>query len=184
MSQASTALSLVTPAGRRGRNGGLLHDAPLRGGSPLSPVGLAVAVTGIWNQLSTLAFPIIGLALLTREDESHAFLSDGRSGRRRGPSSSCSCLAFALALSRSGIGCDPDRRPGCAAREPRSTGCSGSSDGSPGAQNLLSRFRAQALELLRRRWHVLTLATLAGHLTVFVLVVGASRPSGVTRRRR
>jgi uncharacterized protein (TIRG00374 family) len=42
------------------------------------------------------------------------------------------------------------------------------------------RFRSRALGLLRRRWHVLTIATLAGHLTVFVLLVVCLRVTGVT----
>ena len=43
----------------------------------------------------------------------------------------------------------------------------------------LVRFRSRALGLLRRRWHVLTLATLAGHLTVFVLLLACLRTVGV-----
>jgi uncharacterized protein (TIRG00374 family) len=42
------------------------------------------------------------------------------------------------------------------------------------------RFRSQALGLLRRRWHVITIATLAGHLTVFVLLLVCLRVTGVT----
>jgi hypothetical protein len=37
------------------------------------------------------------------------------------------------------------------------------------------RFRRDTVELLRRRWHVLTVATLAGHLTVFVVLVVSLR---------
>jgi uncharacterized protein (TIRG00374 family) len=37
------------------------------------------------------------------------------------------------------------------------------------------RFRAQAIGLLRRRWHVLTLGTLTGQLTVFVLFLVSLR---------
>ena len=44
----------------------------------------------------------------------------------------------------------------------------------------LARFRSGALELLRRRWHVLTLATLVGHLTVFLLLVVCLRVVGIT----
>lgn len=41
------------------------------------------------------------------------------------------------------------------------------------------RFREDALGLLRRRWHVLTVATLAGHLTVFLLLFVCLRTVGV-----
>jgi uncharacterized protein (TIRG00374 family) len=48
-----------------------------------------------------------------------------------------------------------------------------------GAESFV-RFRARALGLLRRRWHVITLGTLAGHLTVFVLLVVCLRVVGIT----
>ena len=44
------------------------------------------------------------------------------------------------------------------------------------------RFRRQTVGLLKRRWHVLTLATLAGHLTVFLVFVVSLRVP-VSRRR-
>jgi uncharacterized protein (TIRG00374 family) len=44
----------------------------------------------------------------------------------------------------------------------------------------LVRFRDDALELLRRRWHVITLATLAGHLTVYLLLLACLRVFGVS----
>jgi uncharacterized protein (TIRG00374 family) len=42
-----------------------------------------------------------------------------------------------------------------------------------------ARFRGETVELLARRWHVLTLATLAGSLTVFLLLVLSLRAAGV-----
>ena len=41
------------------------------------------------------------------------------------------------------------------------------------------RFRSGALGLLRRRWHVITLATLVGHLTVFLLLLVCLRAVGI-----
>ena len=43
-----------------------------------------------------------------------------------------------------------------------------------------ARFRGEAVDLLARRWHVLTLATFAGSLTVFLLLVLSLRAVGVT----
>ena len=43
-----------------------------------------------------------------------------------------------------------------------------------------ARFRSGTLGLLRRRWHVITLATLAGHLTVFLLLVVCLRVLDIT----
>src|SRR5579862_2089178 len=66
MTQASTAFSLVVPGGAPA--GMAASFAMLRSwGLEGRPVGLAVAVTGIWNQLTTFAFPIVAVALLTAE---------------------------------------------------------------------------------------------------------------------
>jgi uncharacterized protein (TIRG00374 family) len=42
------------------------------------------------------------------------------------------------------------------------------------------RFRNRTNSLLRRRWHVLTLATLGGHLTVFLVLLVTLRVLGVS----
>ena len=175
MSQASTALSMVAPAGPAVGMAGSF--TMLRSwGFAAAPVGLAVAVTGIWNQLSTLAFPIVGLALLTREDESHALL---RTTALIGVAVLIVVIAgFALALSsrqravRIGeLAARLLNRVYRLLRLKRRANWGGES---------LARFRAQALELLRRRWHVLTLATLAGHLTVFLVLVACIETVGNT----
>jgi uncharacterized protein (TIRG00374 family) len=43
----------------------------------------------------------------------------------------------------------------------------------------LVRFRSAAIGLLRRRWHILTLATLAGQLSVFLVLLASLRALGV-----
>ena len=43
------------------------------------------------------------------------------------------------------------------------------------------RFREGSIELIRRRWLFLTAATLAGHLTVFVVLLVSLRAVGVTQ---
>src|SRR3989304_5262751 len=73
MTQASTALSIVSPAGAAVGMAG--SYSMLRSwGFPPGPVGLAVALTGIWNQFASLTFPIVALALLTAVDEDHPAL--------------------------------------------------------------------------------------------------------------
>ena len=42
-------------------------------------------------------------------------------------------------------------------------------------------FRREAVGLLRRRWLALTAATLAGHLTVFVVLIASVRAVGIPR---
>jgi uncharacterized membrane protein YbhN (UPF0104 family) len=43
------------------------------------------------------------------------------------------------------------------------------------------QFRAEAIVLIRRRWLPLTAATLAGHLTVFIVLLASLRAVGIDR---
>ena len=43
------------------------------------------------------------------------------------------------------------------------------------------RFREETIVLIRRRWLFLTAATLAGHLTVFLVLLASVRAVGVPR---
>jgi putative heme transporter len=178
MSQASTALSMVSPAGAAVGMAGsysMLRSWGFASGS----VGLAVAVTGVWNQLSTLAFPIVGLALLTGQDQDHPAL---RTTALIGVAVLVAIVAgFALALSSRQravrIGDLAQRlvnRVYGLLRLKRRVTSGGES---------LAGFRGRALALLRRRWHVLTLATLAGHLGVFLVLVACIATVGDTSAR-
>ncbi len=174
MTQASTALSIVSPAGAAvGMAASYSMLRSWKFGS--SAVALAVAVAGIWNQLANLAFPIVALVLLTTIDESHPAL---RTAALIGSIVLAVAIAgFALVLSRASwarrIGDVGARGANRALRIVRRgpVGWGGES---------FARFRGGALGLLERRWHVITLATLAGHLTVFVLLVVCLRITGVT----
>ncbi|MDQ3381627.1 MAG: YbhN family protein [Actinomycetota bacterium] len=174
MTQASTALSMVTPAGAAVGMAGsysMLRSWGFSSGSS----ALAVAVTGVWNQFANLVFPIVALVLLTGVEQDHPAL---RTTAFVGLAILVVAVsAFAFALSSA----ERARRIGSLVarlvsrvrrllrRDPVNWG--GES---------LGRFRSGALQLLRRRWHVLTLATLAGHLTVFLLLVVCLRVVGVT----
>ena len=170
MTQASTALATISPAGAAVGMAG--SYSMLRSwGFASTPVGLAVAVTGIWNQLANLTFPVVALALLAA-DEDHPAL-------RTAAIVAVAILvvvlvSFALALSR-------PRRARSIAGGPLASSVRDGSSGAGRSRGVPSfvRFRAQALGLLRRRWHVITLGTLAGHLTVFVLLLVCLRVVGV-----
>lgn len=174
MTQASTALSIVSPAGAAVGMAG--SYSMLRSwGFGAGPVGLAVAVTGIWNQLANLTFPVVALALLTAADEGHPAL-------RTAALVAVAILivvlvSFGLTLSRPRrarrIGALAARFASRAKRLVRRGPVSW------GGESFV-RFRSQTLGLLRRRWHVITVATLAGHLTVFVLLVACLRVVGVS----
>ena len=174
MTQASTALSIVSPAGAAVGIAG--SYSMLRSwGFRRTEVGLAVGVAGVWNQLANLAFPIVALALLTSVDEDHPAL---RTAAVVGVAVlGVVIVGFALALSAPRRA----RRIGDLAarivsrvkrvfrRRPVAWGGEDLAD-----------FRSRALDLLRRRWHVITLATLAGHLTVFLVLFACLRAVGVS----
>jgi uncharacterized protein (TIRG00374 family) len=174
MTQASTTLAIVSPAGAAVGMAG--SYSMLRSwGFESRPVGLAVAVTGIWNQLANLTFPVVALALLTAQGQDNAALR----------SAALVALAvlvvvlvsFVLVLARARWA----RRIGdLAARlATRVNRLLRRSAPGWGGESFVT-FRWQTLGLLERRWHVLTLGTLAGHLTVFVLLLVCLRIVGVS----
>ena len=174
VTQASTASTYVAPAGVA--VGMALSFAMLRGwGFAAAPVSLAVAVTGVWNQLAMLAFPTVALALLALSGTPHAALD---TIAFIGLAILVVVLAgFAAGLSTARLA----RRVGDLAARAASWGKRlfrrkpVTWDG-----EAFVRFRARTNSLLRRRWHVLTLATLAGHLTVYLVLLVSLRVLGVT----
>jgi uncharacterized protein (TIRG00374 family) len=171
---ASTASTYVAPGGPA--VGIALSFAMLRGwGFSAGAVTLAVAVASVWNQLMILGTPALALWLLTAEGADNPLL---RSVAVIGGSASAGIvIAFTLGLLRpefarwlgdltadlasralSVIGRGPARWDG----------------------DSLVRFRADALELLKRRWHVLTAATLAGHLSIYLVLIVTLRAMGIS----
>jgi putative heme transporter len=174
LSQASTASTYVLPGGAAvgmGASYGMLRAWGFRG----KPITLAIAVTGIWNQFAMLGFPIIALALLTAANEKHALLQ------------TVAFIGLAVfVLTAAGFA--------AGLASPRIANWVG--DLAARIVNRLLRiirrgpvtwngrsfvsFRNDAVGLLARRWHVLTLATLAGHATVFTLFLVSLRVLDVT----
>ena len=174
LTQASTALSIVSPAGAAVGMAG--SYALLRSWGFSAPaVGLAVAVTGVWNQFANLVFPIVALALLTAVDEKHPAL---QTAAFLGLALLVAALAlFAVALSSARrarwVGGLVARVVNVIRRVFRKPPVSWGGDS-------LTSFRSQTLDLLRRRWHVLTISTLAGHLAVFLVLVVCLRSLGIS----
>lgn len=163
MTQASTASTYIAPGGAA--VGIALSYAMLRRwGFRGSDVALAVAVTGVWNQFVLLGFPVIALALLTLTGEQNALLQTV---------AVIALIIFVIAagaftagLSYRGIA----RWLGDLAARVVSWGLRLIRRGPvKWTGESLVAFRNQAVALLGRRWHVITLATLAGQLTVFLL---------------
>jgi len=174
LTQASTASTYVAPGGAA--VGMALAYAMLRGwGFVPAAVTLAVALTGAWNQMFLLGAPAVAFALLTLAGGSNPLLQTV---------ASIALVAFVAALAAFVAALSGDhvaRRVGdLAARlaswalrfvRRRPVLWSGAS---------LVAFRRDAIGLLRRRWWALTLATLAGQLTVFVVLVVCLRTLGVS----
>jgi uncharacterized protein (TIRG00374 family) len=170
---ASTSSTYIAPGGAA--VGMATSYAMLRGwGFSGRPVTIAVAVTGIWNQFAMLGFPIIALAALTLQHEKNSLLqtvaliglavfvvavagfaaglSTPRLAKKVGDLAARICN-FGLRLIR--------RKP---------VTWEGQS---------FVQWRNETIKLLARRWHVLTLATLAGQLTVFLVMLASLRVCGV-----
>jgi len=174
VTQASTASSYVAPAGIA--VGMALSFAILRAwGFAAAPVSLAIAVTGVWNQLAMLAFPTVGLGLLALSGTPHAALDT---------IAFIGLAIFVLVLAAFAAGLSTPnlaRRIGDLAARGASWGRKLIRRGSVTWDGeAFVRFRNRTNSLLKRRWHVLTFATLAGHLTVFLVLLVSLRVLGVS----
>jgi putative heme transporter len=169
MTQASAAMSLILPGG--GAPGMATSYAMLRTrGFPGRDVARAVTLTSVWNQLANFAYPILAVFLLTVAGQqatvlaTAAFVGVAMLGVAVG--------ALVLVLYSDRMARDVGDAAASAAslvltrlhRAP--VGWTGTS---------FERFRREAVDLLRRRWHALTLATFTGSLTVFLALAVSLR---------
>ncbi len=169
MTQASTALSIVTPGGAAvGMAGsyGILRSWGFQG----KAVGRAVTLTSLWNQFANLAFPIVAVFALAVTGAQTAVLATAAFVGAAILGIAVGALVLVLYSSRlaEDIGDVAARAASWALVKlrRRPVGWNGQS---------FERFRLDAVDLLKRRWHLLTLATLAGSLTVFIVLVVSLR---------
>jgi uncharacterized membrane protein YbhN (UPF0104 family) len=165
LTQVSTAISMVVPGGAAVGIAGA-YGILRRWGFRARDIGRAVTLVSLWNQFANLSYPIIALVLLAAFGaDSPVLLTAGLIGA----AILCVGIGALAAVLHSGrtatwIG---DRSAGIVdwvlarlGRKPVLWG---------GAS--FERFRDDAVDLLRRRWHVLTLVTYAGTLTVFLVLL-------------
>jgi putative heme transporter len=169
VTQASTALSIVVPGGIAAGVAGS-YGILRAWGFSTSNVARAITLTGLWNQFLNLTFPIVAVFLLAITGESTAALAT---------------IAFVgvaiLGVIASGfvlillndrlahdIGNVAARFANWALGKVRRGPVTW--DGAS-----FERFRRDAGDLLERRWHLLTLTSLGGQLTVFVLLLVSLR---------
>jgi uncharacterized membrane protein YbhN (UPF0104 family) len=173
VSQSSTAASIVLPGGDVVGMG--TQFAMLRGwGFDTDQASLAVLVTGIWNQLVRVAFPVIAVVLL-------AIVGDVPTELRIGGAVGGVLFAAVLGGFIGLLASDRLARRigelGAAAamwfmrliRRPRTFAWGDDA----------VRFRASCEVLVRRRWPHLTVTTVVGHLSNFAVLLVSLRAVGI-----
>ena len=169
LTQASTALSIVAPGGAAVGAAGA-YGMLRRWGFPARDFTRAVTLTGLWNQFLNLFFPIVAVFLLTITGAQTAALA---TVAFIGVAVLGVVLAtFVVVLVSNRLANDLGDLVARLANW-----AIGKIGRGPVKWNGASfeRFRLDAGEFLARRWHVLTLAALAGSLTVFVVLLVSLR---------
>ena len=174
MTQSTTALSIVVPGGAAVGIAGA-YGMLRRWGFPPAEVARAVTLVSLWNQLANLSYPIVALFLLTATGAETAVLATAAfvGVAVLGVVVGVLVLVFYSNRMAAEIG-DAAARGASWARGRLRRGpvtWGGSS---------FERFRVSVVGILRRRWHLLTLTTFAGSLTVFAVLLVALRALGVT----
>ena len=174
VTQASTASTYIAPGGAA--VGIAVSFGMLRAwGFGTSAVALAVTVTGVFNQLFLLACPAIALMLLTFVGGSNALLVTV--AVIGGIVFAIAVGAFAAALASEQLA----RRVGDAAARITSKVLGLVRRGPVGWNgDSLVTFRREAIGLLRARWWLLALATIAGQGTVFLVLLATLRVVGIS----
>ena len=169
MTQAATALAIVVPGGAAV---GIASAYGMLRRSGFAPTAVARSVTlvSLWNQLANLAFPILALFLLTMAGDETAVLATAAFVGVAILGVVVGALVLILYSNRMAADIGD-----LAARA--ATGVKGRFRREPVKWDGSSfeRFRIEVVDILKRRWHLLTLATLAGSLTVFVVLLVSLR---------
>ena len=174
VTQASTALSIVVPGGiAAGMAGsfGMLRAWRF----PFGEITRAVTLTGLWNQFLNLCFPIVALFLLTINGEQTAALATVAFVGVAVLGVVVAAFIVILLSDRlaNDIGDVAARFANWALGKIRRRPVSWNGKS-------FERFRDDAGTFLERRWHLLTLTSLAGSLTVFLVFVVSLRAMGVS----
>jgi putative heme transporter len=174
-SHASTAVGNLLPAGQA-VGLGVTYRFYTSYGFGSRPIALSLLVQGVWNNFVKLGMPIVALGLLVASGDTSGDLA---------PAAVVGLVVFVAALAGFAFGLSGERRAARlggalarAAERLRHLFCrrGGRRDWERGAV----AFRAQAITLLRGRWHWLTVATLASHLSLFLVLLLALRHVGVS----
>lgn len=174
LTQVSTAVSMVVPAGAAVGIAGS-YGILRRWQFPRRDIGRAVTLVSLWSQFANLSYPILALFLLAVSGGSTPVLATAAFVGAAILGVAVAALAAVLASRRTAIGIGDlgaQTADWVLARMHRAPVAWGGPS--------FDRFRTDAADLLRRRWHVLTLATFAGTLTVFLVLLVSLRAFDVT----
>jgi putative heme transporter len=173
-SHTSTAVGNLLPAGQA-VGLGVTYRFYTSYGFDGGPIALSLLVQGVWNNFVKLGMPIVALGLLVVEGDATGALA---------PAAMVGLAVFLLALAGFAFGLSGERR---AARLGRALATGAAAlrrlvrrPGRPDWEHGAVAFRAQAITLLRGRWHWLTLTTLTSHLSLFLVLLLALRHVGVS----
>lgn len=175
VTQASTASTYIAPGGAA--PGLAVSYAMLRAwGFSGSSVTIAVALTGAFNQLFIFGCPPVALALLTLVGQENPALQTFAVIGVAVFAGIVAAFAAALVSERQAVrfgdlAARVTSRLLRLVRRPPVTW----------AGRAFAAFRNDTVGLIKRRWHVLTLSTLAGHLSVFAVLLVSLWASGVSR---
>lgn len=171
--QSSTAVSTALPAGSA-LGIGVTYSMYSSWGRSGPEIALAAVLTGIWNNFVKLGLPIVALALL-------AFTGSVRPGETLAAVIGLVVLAGAVgvfavmlrsALIADRVGTWAGRVATGARRIVRRPPVQAWGDAAV-------RFRGQTIDLLEDRWRRLTSATVASHLSLYLVLLLALRHMGV-----
>jgi uncharacterized protein (TIRG00374 family) len=174
VSQTSTAVTNTLPAGSA-IGVGVTYAMFSSFGFGAGPIAIASVVTGLWNTFVKLGLPVVALALLTVQGNSNPAL---RSASLTGVAILVAVIGvLVLVLASERYARVVGERVGALATRVAALLRRG--------QTLrwgdsFVRFRSQSIGLLRRRWHLITLATVLSHLSLFALLWLSLRHVGVS----
>lgn len=173
VSLAPTAVANTVPAGSY-VSIGLTYSMLRSWGQRPSAVTLAMVVTGVWNNFAKLALPVVALAAL-------AMGGDIDAARVVAATVGLGGLVAAVATFAAAMRSDAAASwvAGVAARVATPLLRLVDRPAPSGWDAAMHRFRIRAGSLLAARWHLLTGATLVGHLSLFGVLVASLRASGI-----
>ncbi len=172
--QISTAVTNTLPAGSA-VGVGITYAMFSSFGFDAGSIAIAAVVTGLWNTFVKLGLPIVALAILSFQGQGNAAL---QSAAITGLAILVAAVGvLALTLARESFALATGERLGkiatAVARRFRRGPFEGWGD-------RLAGFRTQSIDLLRKRWHWVTLATIVSHLSLFAMLLTALRHMGVS----